>query len=126
MSNLVIDTSAAVQLSAGAVVYDATTQYYAPELIDLEYASTLRKLVLRQALTGEDARSYLLEWASNDLIRCSHTMLLPRVWDHRDNITPYDASYVALAELLTIPLLTADRRLARAAEPYCEVIVLGE
>jgi predicted nucleic acid-binding protein len=72
--------------------------------------------VLRHIVPPEQAHAYLLSWGDNGLIRCNHAMLLPRVWDHRGNITPYDASYVALAELLEIPLLTADRRLAKAAE----------
>jgi predicted nucleic acid-binding protein len=45
------------------------------------------------------------------------------MWTFRDNMSAYDASYVALAESLEVPLLTADQRLARAATPYCEVIV---
>lgn len=122
MSDVVLDNSAAIQLSAGEAIYDPDTQYYAPALIDLEYASALRKLVLREALTSDEARDYLLEWASNALIRCNHVMLLPRVWELRENITPYDAAYVALAEILNVPLVTADQRLARAAAAYCEVI----
>jgi predicted nucleic acid-binding protein len=43
------------------------------------------------------------------------------MWDMRDNISTYDASYVALAEALDIPLMTTDHRLARAAGPYCQV-----
>lgn len=125
MSDVVLDNSAAVQLSAGEAIYDPDAQYYAPDLIDLEYASALRKLVLRKDLTPEEARDYLLEWACNALIRCSHVMLLPRIWELGDNITPYDAAYVALAEILGIPLVTADRRLARAASAYCEVITVG-
>jgi predicted nucleic acid-binding protein len=43
------------------------------------------------------------------------------VWVLRHNITPYDALYVALAEELELPLITADRRLARAAAEFCDV-----
>ena len=126
MTNLVIDNSAAVKYARGrATLDDGDTQYYAPQLIDLEFANTLRKLVLRNELGEEQARAYLLEWAANSLTRCAHTMLLPRIWQHRDNITAYDAAYVALAEVLEIPLATADRRLAKAATAFCEVIVVG-
>ena len=52
-------------------------------------------------------------------------MLLPRIWELRDTITPWDAAYVALAEILDVPLVTADRRLARAASAYCEVVTVG-
>lgn len=126
MTAVVLDTSAAVQFSTSTTSRDSEDQYYAPDLIDLEFANTLRKLVAREYLSSEEAQHFLLEWASNSLIRCSHVMLLPRIWELRENITPYDAAYVALAEILEIPLVTADLRLARAAERYCEVITLTE
>jgi predicted nucleic acid-binding protein len=49
------------------------------------------------------------------LQRYPHDFLLPRVWELRNNLTAYDAVYVALAEALDAPLLTRDRRLAGAA-----------
>lgn len=125
MSDIVLDNSAAVHFSAGTGAYDPDAQYYAPELIDLEYANAVRKLVLREDLDPDEARIYLLEWAANSLIRCNHAMLLPRIWELRDNITPYDAAYVALAEILDVALVTADRRLASSASAYCEVVTVG-
>ena len=50
--------------------------------------------------------------------------LLPRVWELRHNLTVYDACYVALAEAIDQPLLTADRRLANAPGLRCEIEVL--
>jgi predicted nucleic acid-binding protein len=50
--------------------------------------------------------------------------LVPRYWALRDNLTVYDAAYVALAEAFDAPLLTADARLARAPGPRCTVEVL--
>jgi predicted nucleic acid-binding protein len=50
--------------------------------------------------------------------------MLPRIWELRDNVTPYDAAYVALAEALDAPLLTADARFAAAPGPRCEFRVL--
>jgi predicted nucleic acid-binding protein len=47
--------------------------------------------------------------------RYPHYALLPRIWELRNNLTAYDAAYVALAEALNAPLLTRDRRLAAAA-----------
>ena len=124
MTDVVIDNSAAILLSAKATLGTDDVQHYAPELIDLEYASALRKMVLRGALEAEEASVYIEDWAANSLIRCNHTMLLHRVWELRNSITPYDASYVALAERLGAPLITADKRLARAASAYCEVITI--
>ena len=56
--------------------------------------------------------------------RHAHPPLLPRCWELRDNVTPYDAAYVALAEALGVPLLTADARLANAPGIRCEVELL--
>ena len=56
--------------------------------------------------------------------RHAHRPLLPRCWELRDNVTPYDAAYVALAEALGVPLLTADARLANAPGIRCEVELL--
>lgn len=49
------------------------------------------------------------------LARYSHTMLLPRIWELRENVTAYDAAYIALAEALAAPLVTTDAKLARAS-----------
>jgi predicted nucleic acid-binding protein len=57
--------------------------------------------------------------------RFGHPRLLPRVWELRDNLTPYEAAYVALAEALGATLLTADGRLATAPGLRCAVEVLA-
>lgn len=126
MRGVVIDNSAAVLLSARALIPLQNAPHYAPELIDIEYASALRKLVMRGTLEADEASQYIEGWCANSLIRCNHTMLLTRIWALRSNITPYDATYVALAEALEVPLVTADRRLARAAAAYCDVITVGD
>jgi predicted nucleic acid-binding protein len=59
--------------------------------------------------------------------RYPHNILVPRVWELRENLSAYDASYVALAEAVTdepVPLLTADARLAKAVSDLLEVPVL--
>ena len=57
----------------------------------------------------------LADLADLSLRRYAHDLLLPRIWELRNNLTAYDAAYVALAEALKAPLLTRDRRLATAA-----------
>ncbi len=57
--------------------------------------------------------------------RHSHVPLLHRIWELRDNLSPYDAAYVALAEALGVTLLTADARLGRAPGPRCAIEVLS-
>jgi predicted nucleic acid-binding protein len=55
--------------------------------------------------------------------RYAHTAMLPRIWELRDNVSAYDASYIALAETLEAPLVTRDARLARAPGIRAEVEV---
>jgi predicted nucleic acid-binding protein len=58
------------------------------------------------------------------LRRTPHRPLLARCWELRDNLTIYDAAYVALAEALEVLLLTGDSRLARATGPACTIEAL--
>jgi predicted nucleic acid-binding protein len=93
----------------------------APELIDLEVQSVLRSAVRRGLLDERRARLALEDLASAPLHRASHRPLLSRAWELRDNLTTYDAAYVALAETLSTILLTMDRKLANAPGIRCEV-----
>lgn len=100
-------------------------QLHAPELVDLEVMSALRRLLAAGRLDARRAALALEGLADLPLARASHRRLLPRVWELRDNVTPYDAAYVALAEALDAELLTADVRLASAPGLRCSVSVLG-
>lgn len=97
----------------------------APELIDLELTSVLRNLTRARKLTVQRARDALEDLGDLPLERARHRHLVPRCWELRENLTAYDAAYVALAELLSVPLITADRRLARAPRLRCDVEVLA-
>jgi predicted nucleic acid-binding protein len=90
----------------------------APEIVDLEVAS-----VWRRTLTDE--RRATLALADLPLRRAPHLPPLPRCWEIRHNLTPYDATYVALAEVLDVALVTAERPLSRAADIRCSVDVLS-
>jgi predicted nucleic acid-binding protein len=92
----------------------------APELVDLEVASVWRRAVRRGDVSDGRARQALADLAALPLVRAPHGPLMPRIWELRDNVTVYDAAYVALAEALDAPLLTADRKLARATGTLCE------
>ncbi|HEX5610823.1 MAG TPA: type II toxin-antitoxin system VapC family toxin [Solirubrobacterales bacterium] len=96
----------------------------APELIDLEVVSVLRRAVRARNLDERRSGQALTDLATMPLRRVPHLRLLPRIWELRDNLTAYDASYVALAETLGAPLLTADGPLAAAPGIRCEVEVL--
>ena len=100
-------------------------QLTAPELVDLEVAAVLRRLKARGLVDDRRAQLALVDLVAVPLRRAPHLGLLPRVWALRDNLTPYDAAYVALAEQLDVTLLTADGRLAGAPGVSCDVEVLG-
>jgi predicted nucleic acid-binding protein len=92
-------------------------ELHAPHLIDLEILQTLRRLVQVGAVPVARAEAALVNLGILAIVRYSHFPMLQRIWSVRANVTPYDASYVALAELLGAPLLTLDGRLARSGAP---------
>lgn len=92
-------------------------------LCDLEVASALRRAVHLNRIAIRDASEVVVDYLDLPLERHGHVALLGRVLELRENLTAYDAAYVALAERLRAPLLTADRRLARAAMPLVEMLV---
>jgi predicted nucleic acid-binding protein len=98
----------------------------APELVDLEVASVLRRASRHGRLDDRRAHRALEDLAAIPLARASHRPLLARVWELRENITAYDAAYVAVAEALEVPLLTADERLHRAPGTRCEIELLAQ
>jgi predicted nucleic acid-binding protein len=112
---------------AGALareVLTADVDQHVPHLLDLEVASALRGLVLGAGLSAGRASAALDDLADLPLLYYPHRVLLPRVWALRHNASVYDASYLALAELLDAPLVTSDRRLATVPDLRCSVNVL--
>ena len=100
------------------------TSVAAPALIDLEFANVLRGLLTKKSIGPRLAEQALREFMQVPIQRYGHLALLQRIWQLRANLTAYDASYVALAELLGINLLTIDRRLATVPGISCHVEVL--
>jgi len=96
----------------------------APELVDLETTSVIRRQLLAGTLDARRARLALTDLVELPLHRAPHRPLLSRCWELRQNVTVYDAAYVALAELLDVVLLTADARLANAHGPRCRFDLL--
>jgi predicted nucleic acid-binding protein len=124
---IVIDASAAVlgllnDGDARAMLRDASLA--CPHLADAEVAQALRAQVLRGRVEEEDASRALTTWGRLGVERLGISGLLPRIWDLRENLSAYDATYVAVAEALAAPLVTADARLARAPGPRCTVTVV--
>lgn len=124
---IVIDASAAVVglLSDSAARRLLMTESLAvPHLVDSEVAHALRGQVARGAVSAHDGTRALQRWALLGVSRFPARGLLGRVWQLRDNLSGHDATYVALAEALGCPLVTADARLSRAPGPRCAITVL--
>jgi predicted nucleic acid-binding protein len=100
-------------------------QLVAPALIDIEVMHATRRAALEGRLDERRARQALVDLMAAPVRQVPHGGLLPRIWALRHNMTPYDAAYVALAEVIGAPLLTADRRLAGAPGCECEVELIG-
>jgi predicted nucleic acid-binding protein len=98
-----------------------------PDLLSIEVASVLRLQSLRGLLTKIQADQALNDLLALPISLVQTRALLRRAWELAPNVTPYDACYVALAEALQAPLLTADQRLASATGPRCnfELVTLG-
>lgn len=95
-----------------------------PHLADSEVVHALRSQVLRGEVPVADATRAVEAWGRLGLERVGVRGLLGRIWELRDDLSAYDATYVALAEAVEAPLVTADGRLARAAGPRCTVTVV--
>jgi predicted nucleic acid-binding protein len=124
---IVVDASAALAalLNAGpARRVLATEQLHAPHLIDSEVANALRRESAARRLDADAAWATLDAWRRLGMTRYPAHSLLDRIWELRDNLSAYDATYVALAELLDCSLLTADSRLGRAPGIGCPVTVV--
>jgi len=130
---IVVDASAALELLLGTGrgarwqkgLARGTERLCAPELLDVEVLHVLRRYERAGELSGIRARSALTDLADLPLHRYSHVPLLPRMWELRANLTVYDAAYVALAELLEAPLVTADEKLASSPGHRARIEVLS-
>ncbi|HEU5268362.1 MAG TPA: type II toxin-antitoxin system VapC family toxin [Jatrophihabitans sp.] len=97
----------------------------APSLLDLEVLSALRGLSRGGQVPESRARAAIEDLADLPIQRHDHLPLLNRCWQLRDNLTAYDAAYVALAELLDLELWTTDLRVARSSGVSCRLRVFS-
>jgi predicted nucleic acid-binding protein len=94
-----------------------------PDLLRVEVASVLRRHADRGTLTRPQADAAIEDLLVFPIAVYPTAVLLRRTWELRQNVAANDGCYVALAEALGVPLVTADRRLAGAPGPRCEIAV---
>lgn len=119
---MVLDASGAIEFllntargkRLGERLADDAEVVHAPHLIDIEIAHVLRRYLLDGTFDAQRGVQALDHWRQLDVERYPHEPFLDRVWGLRNNVTAYDAIYVALAETLGDVLVTGDRRLAGA------------
>jgi len=97
---------------------------HAPHLVDLEVLSVLRRRVPAGAVDQRRAALAIQDLQDLPMTRYPQLPFVRRIWELRQNLTPYDAAYVALAEALECAVLTADARLGRVSDLRCPVEVL--
>ena len=127
-SRLVLDASAAVALLADAGPageWVATTisgaTLIAPDLMPFEVSNILRRHSLSGALDPTAATLAHTDLLALTVHLYPYAAFAERVWELRENVTAYDAAYVAVAELLAAPLVTLDARLAHAPGVRCSM-----
>jgi len=119
---IVLDASAAIdwllQTAVGRQIedrlYSRGESLHAPHLLDLEVAQVLRRLVREGAVSAPRADQAIQDLFDLRVTRYPHFVFLPHIWWLRDNLSAYDAAYVALTENLGATLITRDTRLASA------------
>lgn len=105
-----------------AMIGEATLA--APDLVDVEVASALRGLWLGRKINDVRLQQAVDDLARFEAARFTSSMLVPRAMQLRANLTVYDATYIALAEVLECTFLTRDRRIAEAPGIRCAVQVI--
>jgi predicted nucleic acid-binding protein len=120
---IVVDASAVLEVLLNTRVgpgiadrlFAAGETLHAPHLLDLEVVQVLRRYAAAGDLDRQRGLQALEDLMDLPLTRYPHDIFLPRIWELRNNLTAYDAAYVALAEALAVPLVTRDAALASAA-----------
>ncbi len=115
---IVVDASVFVDIVLGddqLARHIAGHQVHVPVTVDVELVHALRRRWLAGMLDAGRAQTAIALFGARKLTRHPVAPLAQRIWSLRQNVTAYDAAYVALAEALNVPLITRDRRLANSS-----------
>lgn len=110
--------------TAANLLADADATFQAPAIFDVEVLSALRGLVRGGKYDRNAADDLIVDLMILPVERWHMPALLPRMWQLRENLTPYDAAYVALAELTGTTLVTGDERITAAPALRCEIHIV--
>ena len=131
MTGVVIDASALLSLllsndQRAAILRQsiADADVMAPTILPYQVTNVIRRWESDGRLPHQAAEAACRGLAEFDVELWQWATLADRVWQLRGSITSYDASYVALAEIVNCPLLTADAKLAAMAPPSCQVVLV--
>lgn len=122
LANVVGDDGADGRRARGEI--RGSVDVAAPDLVDVETVAVLRKRWLAGTMTARRFAAAVDDLGALDMDRYPTLPLMRRAYELRSNVTAYDATYVALAEILACELVTGDQRLANAAGPRCIIRVL--
>lgn len=128
---IVLDASAAIdwllQTPPGKEIeqriFSRSESLHAPHLLDLEVIQVLRRLVRHRVISSNRADDAVRDLLDLRITRYPHDILVPRVWQLRDNFSAYDAAYIVLAEKLGATLVTRDTGFATALRHRAEIEV---
>jgi predicted nucleic acid-binding protein len=124
---VVVDASAVVEALAGGTVAPRLQDrlrgedIHAPFLIEVEAMQALRRFVRAGYLSEDRAAVARDDLDALALVLYPHRPLMERIWELRASHTAYDASYIALAEILRAPIVTCDARMAKSTGHDAEI-----
>jgi predicted nucleic acid-binding protein len=130
MSGYVLDASVAVtaltepESAAAELLAADDAVFQVPSIFDAEVLSALRGLVRGGKFDRGAAAELVADLMVLPVDRWHMSVLLPRMWELRENLTPYDAAYVALAEVTESVLLTGDERITASPAARCVIDII--
>ncbi len=110
----------------GAAIGNANHDLHVPALCDVEVAAALRRAILLGALDEPRAEEAVEDYLDLPITRHGHQSLVVRMLELRNNFSAYDATYVALAELLGGDILTGDGPLASSVRTHTDIPLVAE